>query len=96
MSNRWLLYASRFNPSCRDAMGLFSRSLDRPLSRADRIIFGIHLLHCPACRRSRRQISLLVFTLRRLSGIQAGGGPRAFPGLPIEVRERIKRSLRQQ
>jgi predicted anti-sigma-YlaC factor YlaD len=80
------------NPSCRDAMVLFSRSLDRDLTRAGRIILAVHLLHCPACRRSRRQVSLLVSVLRSLSV----GPSKAMPGLPEAVRQRIKQALRSK
>jgi hypothetical protein len=75
-------------------MTLFSHSLDQPPGLLDRVIFAVHLLHCPACRRSRRQISLLVAALRRSSGKHAGDPTEAIPGLPTEVRERIKRALR--
>jgi predicted anti-sigma-YlaC factor YlaD len=96
MSRRWLRFVARANPSCREAMIMFSRSLDRPPGRVDRVIFAIHLLHCPACRRSRRQISLLVAALRRSSRRHAGDSTEAIPGLPPEVRERIKRALRRE
>jgi hypothetical protein len=96
MSGRWRLFASRVNPSCRDMMGLASRSLEAPLGRGERIILAIHLLHCPACRRSRRQIFLLVSMIRRLSGAKPGDSTEAIPGLSREVRERIKRALRQE
>jgi hypothetical protein len=96
MSDRWKRFVSRANPSCRDMMGLFSRSLELPMSRAERIIFAIHLLHCPACRRSRRQVLLLVSALRRLSEAPSGASHRPIPGLPREVSERIKRALRQE
>jgi hypothetical protein len=96
MSDRWRQFASRVNPSCRDMMCLFSRSLEQTLSRAQRIIVAIHLLHCPACRRSSRQVLLLVSTLRRLSGTKQGDSTEAIPGLPRESRERIKRALRQE
>jgi len=76
-------------------MGVFSRSLDIPSSRLERVIFAVHLLHCPACRRSRRQILLLVSALRRFSGAQSGRATGPIPGLPAAARERIKRALRQ-
>ncbi len=93
MSHRWALFAARLNPSCRDAMRLLSRSLDQNPSRADRLIIAIHLLHCPACRRARRQVFALVLTLRRLSRKPAS---EAIPGLPREARERIIRTLREE
>jgi hypothetical protein len=77
-------------------MVVFSRSLDQPVGRAERIILAIHLLHCSACRRSRRQVFLLVSTLRRFSGAPPGASRGAIPGLPEEISERIKRALRQE
>ncbi len=96
MNARWRVLGSRLNPSCRDMMVLFSRSLDRTPSRAERLVLGVHLLHCPACRRSRRQISLLVGMLRLCSGKQAGGAAEALPRLPAAVRERILAALRRE
>jgi hypothetical protein len=92
MTRRWLSSIARLNPSCRDAMRLFSRSLERDLTRGERIIPAIHLLHCPACRRSRRQVSLLVSALRSLSS----GPSRAMPGIPDAIRSRIKQALREK
>jgi hypothetical protein len=89
MTARLMRSLGRLDPSCRDAMGLFSRSLDRYLTRGERIILAVHLLHCPACRRSRRQVSLLVSALRSLSS----GPSRAILGLPEAVRSRIKQAL---
>lgn len=66
MSGHLARLISRLNPSCRDVMALISRSFDLSLGRADRIIIAVHMLHCPACRRSRRQLFLLISTLRRL------------------------------
>ena len=83
---------ARLNPSCRDAMRLFSRSLDQKPSRAERIILAIHLLHCPACRRSRRQLLLLISRLRG----HASQPSAAIPGLPRAVRERIIQTLREE
>jgi len=93
MSGRLARLLSRLDPSCRDVMGLISRSFDLSLGRADRIIVAIHMLHCPACRRSRRHLALLISTLRRL-----GRGPASevLPKLPEETRERIIQTLRQE
>ncbi|WP_435008231.1 zf-HC2 domain-containing protein [Tundrisphaera lichenicola] len=82
----------RANPSCRSAMSTVSESLDRPLSRFERLAIAAHMGHCPACSRARRQFALLVDGLRRVSGPREN---RPLPGLPPEARERIKRALRE-
>ena len=93
MNGRLARFVSRLAPSCRAVMRLVSRSFDQSLGRADRLTVSIHMLHCSACRRSRRQIAILVALLRRSAKREADG---PIPGLSEEVRERIKRKLRQE
>ena len=87
MSARLREIAGRANPSCRSAMGTVSESLDRPLSRLERLAIAAHMLHCPACRRARSQLSMIVSALRTAAGL---------PGLPLEVRDRIKKAFRDE
>jgi predicted anti-sigma-YlaC factor YlaD len=87
----WLL-----NMPCREAAQLVSESLDRKLTRAERLAVRLHLLYCVACRRYRRQVFLLKSALRRPA--DDGSQPReplAIAELDPEVRERIKRRLRE-
>jgi predicted anti-sigma-YlaC factor YlaD len=91
VTDRMRDFAERANPSCRSAMGTVSESLDRPLTRFERLAIAAHMLHCPACRRARHQITLMIDALRKAARIRESG---PLPGLPAEVRERIKRALR--
>src|SRR4051812_22222080 len=46
-------------PSCRDASGLQSEALDKPLSFSKRFGLSLHLLICKWCRRYGKQIGFL-------------------------------------
>ena len=93
MTDRLRDLAGRANPSCRSAMGTVSESLDRPLNRFERLAIAAHMLHCPPCRRGRHQITLMIDALRNAARLHGNGW---LPGLPAEVRERIRRALRDQ
>jgi hypothetical protein len=82
------------NLPCDGITRLASESLDRDLSRLERFALRSHLLYCFACRRYSRQITLLKDAMRRLSNRLESGEPLPGPGLPDEVRERIKHVLR--
>jgi hypothetical protein len=45
--------------SCKQVSELVSQSLDRPLTRRQRIAVRLHLLVCIACARFKRQIVLI-------------------------------------
>jgi hypothetical protein len=92
MTGRLKEFAGRANPSCRSAMGTVSESLDRRLTRFERLTIAAHMLHCPACRRARQQMTLMIDSLRNAARLLGNGW---LPGLPAEVRERIRRALRQ-
>jgi hypothetical protein len=79
--------------SCRRATFLISSSLDRKLSRRERLALRIHLLTCGPCRLFQRQLRLLRAFVRENS-------PRALPvsylkaRLRPEARDRMVRALR--
>lgn len=80
------------NLTCEGMSELASASMDRALSPTERFALGSHVLYCTACRRFRRQIVLVQRAVRRFSTeIERDTDG---PALPDEVRERIKRALR--
>jgi predicted anti-sigma-YlaC factor YlaD len=76
---------------CEGMTRLASESLDRDLNRLERVALGSHLLYCAACRRFVRQVEVLRRAVRRIEA----GGSLPGPALPDDVRERIKRALRE-
>jgi predicted anti-sigma-YlaC factor YlaD len=82
------------NLPCDGMTRLASESLDRDLSRLERVALRSHLLYCSACRRYARQIALLRDAMRRLLTRLESGEPLPGTGLPDDVRERIKHALR--
>jgi hypothetical protein len=82
------------NLPCEGVSRLTSRSLDGELGRMERFALWSHLLYCVACRRYRRQLRLIQCAMRELAARIEVGGPLPGPGLPDEVRERIKRALK--
>ena len=87
------------NLPCEGMARLASESLDRDLEPVERIALGSHSLYCRACRRYGRQLHILRRALQRLAS-RIDNEPEddlglPGPGLPDEVRERIKRALEE-
>jgi predicted anti-sigma-YlaC factor YlaD len=83
------------NLPCEAVSRLASESLDRELTRIERISLRSHLIYCSACRRYFRQIELLTIAARSWAARLETDLPAAGPRLPDDIREAIKRSLRQ-
>jgi hypothetical protein len=82
------------NLTCEEVASLVSQSIDRELSRGERLAVQLHLLYCSACRRYRRQILLIREALLRFIPADGQEDPHG-PSIPPDVRERIKRALRE-
>jgi hypothetical protein len=82
------------NLPCEEIARLGSRSLDGDLDFWERVALRSHLLYCSACRRFLRQLELGQCALRCLARRIETGEPLPGPGLPEDVRERIKRALK--
>jgi hypothetical protein len=79
------------NMPCEGMTRLASESLDRELSRVERLALRCHFICCAACRRFGWQVEFLSHAARRIGGVAPLSGPR----LPDDVRERIRRALRE-
>jgi predicted anti-sigma-YlaC factor YlaD len=83
------------NLPCEAISRLASESLDRDLTRLERIALRSHIIYCSACRRYLRQIELLAAAARRWSARLETDLPASGARLPDDVREAIKRSLKE-
>ncbi len=83
------------NLPCEGMSRLASESLDRELTRSERAALRMHTFYCSACRRYLRQLKLISRALRGLSGRLETDEPLGGPGLPDDIREKIKHSLRR-
>jgi hypothetical protein len=85
------------NLPCREMTHLASASLegDLNLNRLERMALKTHVLYCIACRRYLRQIVFLRRAVRQLVPHVESGAILPGPGLPDEVRARIKQVLRE-
>jgi hypothetical protein len=82
----WL---ARRLPSCDAVTATLSQSLERPLTRRERIVRRLHFLYCDLCRRYERQLRLMRRSVRlRASTVEVGLG-----GLSSNVRARIGRTI---
>jgi hypothetical protein len=88
--NAWRL----LNLPCEGITRLASESLDRDLGRLERLALRSHLLLCAYCRHYARQITILRHALRRLAEPPECCEQLPGPGLPEDVRDRIKRTLK--
>lgn len=91
LNDAWRL----LNLPCQGMTQLASESLDRDLGRLERIALRAHLLYCGPCRRFVRQIKILRRALGRLAARLESDDSLPGPALPDDVRERIKRTLRE-
>jgi hypothetical protein len=80
--------------SCEIISGHESESLDRRLSRWERLMINAHQFSCPGCRRFRRQVRTLRAALARIRARREAGERLAGLVLPPDVRRRIKAALR--
>jgi|SRR5271155_970915 len=76
------------SPNCKEAVRLQSGALDRPLPLLRRIGLRIHLGLCAWCSRYGRQIKFL-----RTAAQHCDHNHEAKLTLPVEAKERIKRTL---
>ena len=74
--------------NCKRAAELLSDSMHRKLTRYERLSLGLHKLICSACRRLRRQFSLIRAAMRDVNASQG-------VTMPDEVRERVAQALRR-
>jgi hypothetical protein len=86
--NRLAKIIRALSPNCREAIRLQSDALDRPLSWLQRIGLRIHLALCVWCLRYGKQIKFLRTAAQHYEYDQE---PKQ--ALPVEARERIKRTL---
>jgi hypothetical protein len=83
------------NLPCEGMSRLASESLDRDLGRLESLALWSHLLYCSGCRRFQRQIEVLRCAARRLAKRVEVEDASLGTGLPDELRERIKRALKE-
>ncbi|NNF42738.1 MAG: zf-HC2 domain-containing protein [Phycisphaerales bacterium] len=81
--------------SCRRATQLISESMDRPLTRRERVALRVHIVICGSCRRYRRQLARLRTALERLAATSEMATAEGAPAvLSPEARTRIRDALR--
>jgi predicted anti-sigma-YlaC factor YlaD len=79
--------------SCRKATELLSASLDRPLTRMEKVRLRVHLVICSACRRYRRQVDAIDRALQLAVGGDAVANLDDTLALSDEARARMERAL---
>lgn len=72
--------------TCREVVARSSALLEGELGFRERLAVRLHLAMCKHCRRFLRQLTLLVESLRRRSGVHAAP-------VPAEFVERVMRAL---
>ena len=83
------------NLPCEGMARLASDSLDRDLTRLERVALRSHLLYCTACRRYLKQLKIIRAALKHLGARLQTDDLLTGPVLPDDARERIKRSLKR-
>ena len=66
--------------------------MDQTLPFSERMMISVHLWMCKYCRRFKKQL-LIIRTALRLAD-RSGDGADIPPSLPLEIRDRIKRAMR--
>jgi predicted anti-sigma-YlaC factor YlaD len=83
------------NLHCDEVSRLVSDSFERDQTRLERLAWRSHVAYCSACRRYRSQVAVFRQAMHQLETRLEADAPWPGPGLPSEVRERIKRALRE-
>lgn len=87
----WLL---RRLPTCKRAVAVISKSLERRLSLRERVWLKLHLWVCVWCVWYQAHLLSMRETLRKQSAsVEEEEGASPAPALSPEARERIKRAL---
>jgi len=81
------------NLSCEEASRLVSESLDRPLTRGEKIALRMHTLICRACRLMRQQMTALHELAGRIPDSANSRLRASLPQLSADRRQRIKKLL---
>lgn len=79
--------------SCEEASRLVSDSLDRPLTRSERIALRIHTTICRACRLMQRQLAALHELAGRMPASARSQLQTSLPRLSSDRKQRIKQLL---
>lgn len=82
--------------SCKEVTQLVSESLDRKLPLRQRLGVRMHLFFCKACAHFQEQMLFLRQALRRYAARAHDSEPYSSASLPPEVRDRVKKLLREQ
>jgi hypothetical protein len=86
---------SAWNLDCRAASQLASDSLDRELTRGERIALRFHQLVCPPCRHLVSQFQVIRRAVASLRSPWLGGGNQDSVELSAERRAAIKKVLQE-
>lgn len=77
---------------CERHTEFFSRQLDHPLTRGQRVGLWIHLRLCEGCRRFRSQLH----TLSALHARERAAAPSPVSVMPADARSRINDAISRQ
>ena len=76
--------------SCKGASQLISQSIDRALTRRERLALRLHLLICDVCKRFNRQLLVISNTVKSMRQ-RTESDPSIQ--IPPEARERIAEAI---
>lgn len=82
----------KFMLTCKQASQVISQSLDRPLSRSDRMKLKFHLFICKACNRFNQQLRLLSHVVKHIRNDTENN---AQIQLSLEAKARISQQIIQ-
>jgi hypothetical protein len=78
--------------NCKDVSKKVSKSMDHTLPLHERMMIALHLMMCKYCRRFKDQLLLLRKAVRFEN--LPGHDVDESVSLPLEIRERIKQTMR--
>jgi hypothetical protein len=78
---------------CKRATELLSDSMQRKLTRYERVCLSLHMLICTACRRVRRQVRLIRSVMRQHASELGRSDSGQLVRIPEDVRRRIAATL---
>lgn len=88
-----LIWLARRLPDCKTLTPKLGESLDKELSRYERIVNYLHLLTCEACRLYLSQIKFISDAMHHCESGPDGGNQRPLTELTPAAKEKLKRAV---
>jgi hypothetical protein len=94
IKSAFIFWLARRLPDCKTMTPTLSRSLDRRLSRREKIVTRLHLFTCTACTRYLKQIKFLSDAMHKHEEILIKPDDLSPAQMSAEAKKKLKNALK--